>query len=447
MPEESENKRVTSESMGYPNSRLLGQVWVAQSLLHIFPSEEKLLEFVMQALRSVSAIRECGMCIEGTIVPIPHIRTADCSACLELGSFQHFCHLAKEADVWVVPLDTADKRYGYIQIIPQDPESFASLKPLLVNFFNSIKANLENRWQRRQLEKANAELKKYSDHLSHLVNERTAELKIKNEMLESELTHRRLMEKELKRHRDHLEELVKQRTSQLEKFQESLIHTEKLAALGKLTGSIAHEFNNPLYGVRNIIEQTLSECHLNQEFKQLLSLGLKECNRMADLVRKLREFYKPSSRGTMARLDIHRIIDEMVLLVGRQLKSRNITVEKYYAPDLPRISVVEDQITQVILNLLQNADDAIARGGKIIIRTEVSGSVVAISIQDTGEGIPEENMKLIFEPFFTTRAIKGTGLGLSVCYGIIKSHGGDIEVKSKVGEGTTVIITFPVPSD
>ena len=389
------------------------------------------------------------MCIEGAIAPVRNMKTFDCSAYLELGSSSgkntgHFCLLAKEPDILVFPLETSDRRYGYVQIIPQTREEFEILKPLLVNYLNSIALNLENRWQKRHLEKTRDALQEHAENLERLVKERTRELEIKNNMLEVEIAHHEMMEKELALHRAHLEDLVKERTAQLEKIHSDLLHTEKLAALGKLTSSIAHEFNNPLYGVRNILEQALDECDLDQEFKVLLGLAVKECNRMADMIRRLREFYKPSSADTEVQLNIHQVIDNMELLVKKQLKTRNITVEKQYAPDLPRVNAVENQMNQVILNLLHNANEALDHHGKIIVRTEALGPKISISIQDTGEGIPEENLSQIFEPFFTTKAVKGTGLGLSVCHGIIKSHGGDIEVKSRIGEGSTFIITLPI---
>ncbi|MBI5426685.1 MAG: PAS domain S-box protein [Nitrospinae bacterium] len=262
--------------------------------------------------------------------------------------------------------------------------------------------------------------------------------------VKEDISERKRAEEELKLYRERLERLVEERTAELKKVYERFVHSEKLSALGKLTGAIAHEFNNPIYGLRNIMDQTRENPLLTEEQKYLLNLGVKECDRMADLVRKLRGFYKPST-GTAERLDVHQVLDDVVLLLQKQLQTRKIKLKKDYAPNLPRIVAVEDQMKQVFLNLLQNAEESISgEGGTITVATETPDrDTVKISIEDTGEGIPPENMKLVFDPFFSTKAIKGTGLGLSICYGIIKAHGGDIEIASDMGRGTVFTVALP----
>lgn len=249
---------------------------------------------------------------------------------------------------------------------------------------------------------------------------------------------------ELRSYRKHLEDLVKVRTAQLKKTHEQLLHSEKLSALGKLTGSIAHEFNNPIYGLKNIVEQTREETGLSREIQDLLDVAARECDRMAGLVRKLQGFYKPSA-GVKTLVDIHQLLDDMELLVRKQLKVRKVALVKEYGVDLPKIHVIEDQIWQVLLNLFSNAEEAISsENGEITISTEFDGTHIKVHIKDNGEGIPEESLPHIFEPFFTTKGVKGTGLGLSVCYGIVKAHGGTIGVDSKPGEGTTFTLILPV---
>jgi len=227
-----------------------------------------------------------------------------------------------------------------------------------------------------------------------------------------------------------------------------LVHAEKLGAIGKLSASIAHEFNNPICGIRNVLESLDNKRAndlLNNDDRKFVSLAIKDCDRMADLIRKLRDFYRPSS-GRVLTLDIHEAIDEILFMIKKQLKQRNIEVEKHYELKTPNIEVIPDQIKQVLLNLMQNAEDAILEsGGRITISTKSLDNYVVIQISDTGGGITDEDIKSIFEPFFTTKsAVKGTGLGLSICYGIIKSHKGDINVESKVDKGTTFTITLPV---
>lgn len=229
--------------------------------------------------------------------------------------------------------------------------------------------------------------------------------------------------------------------------QEKLMHAEKLSALGKLTSSIAHEFNNPITGLRNILEQIGEESpHMEAELKSLLSLGVKECYRMAELVQKLRDFYKPPHEEIYTMVDIHNVLDETILLLQKRLQERNIQLVKNYASNLPKIEVVEDEIKQVLLNLIRNAEEAMnGERGEITVSTEFRKPHVRILVQDTGEGIPENIFQLIFDPFFTTKsAIKGTGLGLSVSHGIIKKHKGGIHVQSQVGRGTVFTVTLPV---
>lgn len=260
---------------------------------------------------------------------------------------------------------------------------------------------------------------------------------------------RKQAEQKLKEYHLQLEELVEIRTAELKTTQEKLIHSAKLSAVGKLSASIAHEFNNPICGIRNVLtrinDRIVNDISLDETHKELAALAIKECDRVAVLIRKLQDFHKPSS-GIVEPIIIHDAIDEMILMTKKKFKERKVELEKFYTDGMPKVEAVSDQIKQVILNMLQNAEDAIPEGGgKITITTERSGLFIRISIHDTGSGIPPQYMDNIFEPFFTTKpAVKGTGLGLSISYSIIKKHGGNIEVKSKPGEGTTFTIILPI---
>lgn len=227
-----------------------------------------------------------------------------------------------------------------------------------------------------------------------------------------------------------------------------LLHAEKLSSTGKLVVSLAHEFNNPLFGITNVLEQVREDCDLDEEHRALVQLAIKECNRIARLVRNLHDFHRTLT-GKRAPLDIHEVIDDMVLLCQKKLQSRNIALEKRYAGNLPKIHAISDQISQVILNLLQNAEEAITgEGGKITISTEKQEDRIKVRFHDTGCGIPPEQMKLVFDPFYTTKSeLKGTGLGLSVSYGIMQAHGGNIEVESRPNEGSTFTLFFPADRD
>ena len=126
---------------------------------------------------------------------------------------------------------------------------------------------------------------------------------------------------------------------------------------------------------------------------------------------------------------------------------KGIQVNQQFPDHLPQVEVVEDQIKQVILNFIQNSADSISGEGQITLTTEQQGSQLKIKIQDTGHGISEDDIENLFDPFFTTKAQQGTGLGLSVSYGIIRDHGGDIEVKSELDKGTTFTINLPIKTE
>lgn len=283
----------------------------------------------------------------------------------------------------------------------------------------------------------------YNQNLQEVVQKQTEELKNKTAKLRQEIIERKHTEVELMKYRNHLEELVEDRTAQLKSTHEQLVHAEKLAAIGKLSASIAHEFNNPICGIHNVLERIGKKVPMDETNKDLLDIAIRECGRITDLIRKLHDFYRPSA-GIIVFINIHTLIEEVLKLSQEKLNRRRIKLEKNYASNMPEIQVIPDQIKQVILNIFNNAEEAIPKsGGTIKITTEAFDSKIKIHIQDTGGGISEENRKSIFEPFFTTKsAVKGTGLGLSISYGIIKRHGGEIEVESTAGEETTFTISL-----
>ena len=237
----------------------------------------------------------------------------------------------------------------------------------------------------------------------------------------------------------------KEAQEQLEKTREQLLHSEKLSAVGRLSASIAHEFNNPLYGIMNVLSGIQKRSPLSEEDRELADLALKECNRIKFLISELQQFNRPSS-GVREYFDIHQTIDEILLFHKKEFKNKKMLVQKEYGSDVPKIWAVQDQIKQVLVNLFNNAGDAMpAEGGMMTISTDFEEDSVYITVKDDGNGILPKNMGKIFEPFFTTKpAVKGTGLGLPVSFGIIKSHGGNITVESAQGQGATFTITLPV---
>ncbi|MGR3318140.1 MAG: ATP-binding protein [Candidatus Anammoxibacter sp.] len=231
--------------------------------------------------------------------------------------------------------------------------------------------------------------------------------------------------------------------------QDLLIHTEKLSAIGKLSASIAHEFNNPISGIRNVLESVADndfDKEDEEEKRSLLVMAIRECNRIARLVKNLNDFNRPST-GEIIPINIEESINDVIFLYKKKLKERNIELETKYGNKRLRIEGVEDQIKQVFLNIIQNAEESIAEneGGKITISTERINAKGIIRIQDTGCGINQDIIPHLFEPFFSTKSSsKGTGLGLSVCYGIIKAHNGDIQIKNAPGKGAIFTITLPI---
>ena len=275
----------------------------------------------------------------------------------------------------------------------------------------------------------NKNLGAQKDFVEQRVLERTADLKLANQQLKKEIAERERSEKEL------------------QNVNQQLLHVEKLSALGQLAASIAHEFNNPLMGIRNTLEQVQQGTTMEDSLKELVELSINESNRVMNLAHQLKDFYRPTS-GTPQPLNLHDAIDDMLMLKKNDFNKENIQLTKEYVECLPDVRVVEDQFKQVILNLLQNSNEACKKGGAITIRTKVLNSNVEVEIEDTGQGIKQQHMEKIFDPFFTTKGeVKGTGLGLSVSYGIIKKHGGDLKVRSTEGRGTQSIITLPINSN
>ncbi|MDZ7378415.1 MAG: ATP-binding protein, partial [candidate division KSB1 bacterium] len=235
--------------------------------------------------------------------------------------------------------------------------------------------------------------------------------------------------------------------------QERLIRSARLASMGELAAGVAHEINNPLAGVLTylkLIQKKLAADQVPREdlakFRQYLQTMEHETIRCSDIVKNLLEFARPSE-PTITPLSVEETIKKSLFLVRHQITLQNIAIVERYEEGLPPIMADAKQMQQVLLNLVINAAQAMPEGGELRIsayRAHDQGENVVIVIQDTGVGIPAENLPRIFDPFFTTKASqKGTGLGLSVVSSIVAKHGGRIDVESEVGKGTTFKLFMP----
>ncbi|MBI9073917.1 MAG: PAS domain S-box protein [Desulfatibacillum sp.] len=229
----------------------------------------------------------------------------------------------------------------------------------------------------------------------------------------------------------------------LNQVKEQLLQSEKLAAMGKLTSQLAHELNNPLFGIMNTLELLKTEIPETSKRRKILDMALSETVRIADMLRKMLSFSKPDQEEKQAS-DINTVVEELLLLHERQLQENDVTVVSDLAEGLEPVMASKNQLRQVFLNIIANARDAMTEGGSFTVTSRAVGDFVHIALADTGIGIPEENLSKIFDTFFTTKgSVQGVGLGLSVCYGFIRDHGGDIKVASVPGEGTTFTVILP----
>jgi two-component system NtrC family sensor kinase len=267
----------------------------------------------------------------------------------------------------------------------------------------------------------------------------------------------------LKKSRQELEEWVqtlgqkvKERTEELRLAEAEVARGEKLASIGQLAAGIAHELNNPLTGVLTFTSLMRKKMPDGSQDAEDLDLVIRETRRCASIIRRLLDFAreKPPEK---TEVDLNSLIMETVRFVERSAALQHVEITTQLDRNLPQLHVDADLIKQVLMNILVNAQQAIVEEqGRILVTSRFHAArrlancgndpvpAVEVAITDTGCGIAKENLQRIFDPFFTSKEVgKGTGLGLSVTYGIVRSHGGEIEVESKVGEGTTFRVFLP----
>ena len=237
----------------------------------------------------------------------------------------------------------------------------------------------------------------------------------------------------------------------LKESQEQLIQAEKLSSLGQLAASIAHEVNNPLSGILTydqlLIRKTKDGTLTAETALDYLSKMERELTRSTKLIRNLLDFARQSPL-VFKPVNLNEIVGRAYDLASHAAKLQHIKVITQYADSMPSLSADPDQLQQVFTNLMVNAIQAMPEGGTLTLRTSVASGGLIVDVCDTGCGISSENMGKLFTPFFTTkREVKGVGLGLAVSYGIVQRHKGRIDVKSKLGEGTTMSVFLPFGLD
>ncbi len=239
---------------------------------------------------------------------------------------------------------------------------------------------------------------------------------------------------------------ARERAHSLPGAQVQLRHTEKMVALGELVAGVAHEINNPLCTILGYSQLLLAR-DVTPEVRARLERVQGEADRIAKMVSNLLTFARKHP-AEKKRLGLNGIVEKTLELKSFQLRGNHIEIEKHLARDLPFTLLDFHQMQQVVLNLVNNAEQAIVEsrhGSTIRLTTRSDGARIELRVADDGPGIPPEIQERIFEPFFTTRREgKGTGLGLSLCFGIVQEHGGGIRLESQPGQGSTFVVDLPV---
>ncbi|WP_310598629.1 ATP-binding protein [Desulfobulbus sp.] len=235
--------------------------------------------------------------------------------------------------------------------------------------------------------------------------------------------------------------LANERRAQLES---QLRHADRLAKVGQLTAGVAHELNEPLGSILGFAQLALKKIHSPAQAGRYLDRIIQASLLAREIIKKMMLFSSPMPQQR-CRTDLNRVLAEGMSFIEPRFARGPVRFESHFAPDLPPILADASQLTQVLVNLVVNAIHAMPDGGALTLRTAAGDGQVRMIVEDTGIGMDSPTVEQIFLPFFTTKDVDhGTGLGLSVVHGIVTAHGGTIEVRSTVGQGTAFVISFPV---
>ncbi len=250
-----------------------------------------------------------------------------------------------------------------------------------------------------------------------------------------------------------LEARVEEKSSELKRAHDHVVHVEKMASIGKMAAVVAHEINNPLSGIltyakllKKWVQKVDGEDRRRQEIQECLGLIESESRRCGDLVKNLLTFSRTAPIN-LEWTDVNSIMDRCLRLVQHQLELNAISLQVELAENAPLLHCDPGQVEQVLLALVMNAIDAMPRGGNLLLRTRwlPQSRQIEMQVRDDGMGIPPDLLPRLFEPFLTTKETgKGVGLGLAISKSIVERHGGQIEVESQPGRGTTFYIFLPV---
>jgi signal transduction histidine kinase len=350
------------------------------------------------------------------------------------------------ARAWLgVPLMSGDRFVGVLAALSESPGAFEDRHvALFLNLGSQLARAAENARLYEGLQRSQEAISRWNQELEQKVEERTAELSQAREALE--------------KLNAELEQRVEERTAEIRQMQERAVQSGRMAAAGELAAGLAHELNNPLGGILGYaqydlekLEQTVGE-RLGPEQAEKLKSHLtyieRETQRCKVIVENLLKFAQ-TNPTMLARTNVNSVLKETLEVTEKQLSMRGIDVELELDQSAPEVLGDPTQLKQVFANIILNARHGMPSGGRLRVETsrrEGSDGIedVLIGFEDNGCGINEENLGRVFEPFFTTGDVgQGMGLGLSVSYGIVAEHGGDIDVTSEVGVGTTFTVRLP----
>ena len=228
-----------------------------------------------------------------------------------------------------------------------------------------------------------------------------------------------------------------------EKLQEQLRHADRLATIGQLSAGVAHELNEPIGSILGFAQLLKKDTDLSAQAKKDIEKIMRASLHAREVIKKLMLFARQMPPNK-TRVNLNQIVDESLYFLESRCAKEGIKVIRKLSPKLPDVTADQAQMTQILVNTVVNAIQAMPYGGQLTVRTKTSDNSVLLLIEDTGVGMEENIQRQIFQPFYTTKDVgQGTGLGLAVVYGIVTSHGGTIHVDSSVGLGTTIEIRLP----